>query len=140
MTSGFSIRIYNASDQAEVIALWKQSKLLVAWNDPAIDIERKTDFQPELFFVATLSGKIVGTVMAGYEGHRGWINFLCVAPDLRFKGYGKRLMLHAEEELKKLGCLKINLQVRSSNKGVAAFYERIGFSRDDVIPFGKRLK
>ena len=78
--------------------------------------------------------------MVGYEGHRGWINYLAVAPDCQVGGYGRRLMEEAEARLRGLGCPKINLQIRSSNTGVIEFYERIGFSIDDVVSMGKRLE
>jgi ribosomal protein S18 acetylase RimI-like enzyme len=77
--------------------------------------------------------------MAGYEGHRGWINYLAVSPEYRRRGIGRRMMHVAEDELRQLGCPKINLQVRSSNQGVIAFYERLGFALDDVVSLGKRL-
>lgn len=83
--------------------------------------------------------RVVGSVMAGYEGHRGWINYLAVDPEVRRQGLGRRLMDAAESRLLELGCPKINLQVRSSNAEVLAFYDRIGFGRDDVVSFGKRL-
>ena len=98
------------------------------------------DFQPDLFFVGVRGGKVCATVMAGFEGHRGWINYLTVSPDLRRRGIGRRMMEEAETRLKDLGCPKINLQIRSSNTGVMAFYKRIGFSVDDVISMGKKLK
>ena len=96
-------------------------------------------FQPELFFVGTIDGHVVATVMAGYEGHRGWINYLAVAPDYQRQGIGSKIMLKAEEALLSLGCPKINLQVRESNQAVIAFYEQLGFSNDHVISLGKRL-
>lgn len=82
---------------------------------------------------------LVATVMAGYEGHRGWINYLAVKPGFRKQGLGRRLMEEAEARLIEAGCPKINLQVRKSNIAAVAFYERIGYSRDDVVSMGKRL-
>jgi ribosomal protein S18 acetylase RimI-like enzyme len=107
--------------------------------DPLKDIQRKVDTQPELFLVAEQEGEIVGTAMAGYEGHRGWINYLAVSPPLQKGGLGRQLMDHAERLLRERGCPKINLQVRTSNRGVIAFYERLGFVQDDVVSLGKRL-
>jgi ribosomal protein S18 acetylase RimI-like enzyme len=89
--------------------------------------------------VGTISNKIVATVMAGYDGHRGWIYYLAVDPDYQRKKIGRRIMEKAETALKERGCPKINLQVRTSNRAVIAFYERLGFSNDDVIGLGKRL-
>ena len=133
------IRIFRASDQDQVIALWEACDLVVAWNLPSLDISRKVDFQPDLFFVAEENARIVGTVMAGYEGHRGWVNYLAVSPDCRGQGLGRQLMQFAEEQLLAIGCPKINLQVRGTNAEVIAFYERLGFRRDDTVGLGKRL-
>lgn len=119
--------------------MWRACGLVMPWNDPYADIRRKLQTQPELFLVGTLDGQLVSTVMAGYEGHRGWINYLAVAPGRRRQGIGRRMMQAAEARLRALGCPKINLQVRSSNLGVIEFYRKIGFSVDDVVSLGKRL-
>ncbi len=134
-----AIRPYQPSDEAHVIDLWQRCKLVVPWNDPKQDILRKVAFQPHLFWVGEIDAVIVATVMAGYEGHRGWINYLAVSPEYRRRGIGRRMLHVAEDELRKLGCPKINLQVRSSNTDVIAFYERLGFAVDDVVSLGKRL-
>ena len=135
----FKIRSYQASDESAVIDLWQRCNLVVPKNDPQHDIEMKRKVQPDLFFVGTVSGRIVATAMAGYDGHRGWIYYLAVDPDDRRQQIGRRMMAKAESELKKRGCPKINLQVRSSNQAVISFYERLGFSNDDVIGLGKKL-
>ena len=135
----FKIRSCQASDEPAVIDLWHRCNLVVPQNDPKKDIEMKRKVQSELFLVGTISGRIVATVMAGYDGHRGWIYYLAVDPDYRRQQIGSRMMQEAESALKKRGCLKINLQVRTSNQAVIAFYERLGFSDDDVIGLGKRL-
>ena len=82
---------------------------------------------------------VIATVMAGYDGHRGWISYLGVDPALLKRGYGRQIMLRAEELLRERGCPKINLQIRSSNREVIEFYHRLGFSFDDVLSMGKRL-
>jgi ribosomal protein S18 acetylase RimI-like enzyme len=133
------IRPYRAADEAAVVALWNASGLTVPWNDPRKDIHRKLQVQPELFLVGSLGDKLVAVVMAGYEGHRGWINYLAVAPAHRRKGLGRQMMQAAESRLLALGCPKINLQVRSGNAEVIAFYEHLGYRLDDVISLGKRL-
>jgi ribosomal protein S18 acetylase RimI-like enzyme len=123
-----------------VIALWERCGLLRPWNDPHKDIARKRLLQRELFLVGFEGGAIVGTVMAGYDGHRGWINYLAVDPVRRRKGFGRALVERAERRLSELGCPKVNLQVRRENREAMAFYERIGFREDAVASFGKRLK
>jgi ribosomal protein S18 acetylase RimI-like enzyme len=133
------IKPYDSYDESQVTRLWRDCGLLVPWNDPSRDIQRKLEVQPELFLVGWLDGKIIATVMAGYDGHRGWINYLAVHPDHRHAGVGRSLMAAAEVRLRKIGCPKINLQVRSTNTGAVEFYRKIGFNVDDVVSLGKRL-
>jgi ribosomal protein S18 acetylase RimI-like enzyme len=109
-------------------------------NDPIKDILRKLEVRPDLFLVGLLERKIIGTVMAGYEGHRGWINYLAVLPEHRRRGYAAALMQEAERLLREAGCPKINLQVRAANVAVIDFYRKIGFAVDDVVSMGKRLE
>ena len=142
MTDGiqeFKIRLFQDSDRSDVIDLWHRCNLVVPQNDPQHDIDMKLKVQSDLFFVGTVSGRIVATVMAGYDGHRGWIYYLAVDPDYQRKQIGRRMMAQAGSALQKRGCPKINLQVRTSNQAVISFYERLGFSNDDVIGLGKRL-
>lgn len=135
-----AIRPYRAADETAVIALWGSCGLLRPQNDPHKDIARKLKVNPELFLVAERDGAIVGTVMAGYEGHRGWINYLAVKPTRQRAGVGRALMAAAERALRAAGCPKINLQVRPENKGAVAFYERLGFAVEGAISLGKRLE
>lgn len=134
------IRAYTPGDEKSVVELWHRCGLVTLANNPVCDIERKLKVNPELFLVGMVSGKVVATVMAGYEGHRGWINYLAVAPEQQRKGIGFRMMEEAEGRLRELGCPKINLQIRKSNSGVAEFYKRAGYSEDPAISMGKRLK
>lgn len=136
----FRIVAYRPEVQDAVIDLWRKCNLIVPQNDSAEDIRKKLDFQPELFFIGLLDGKIVGSIMAGYEGHRGWINYLAVVPEFQRHGYGKQLVHKAIEELKNMGCLKVNLQVRRSNTSAIDFYKHLGFKEDDVVSLGMRLK
>jgi ribosomal protein S18 acetylase RimI-like enzyme len=122
-----------------VVELWRQCGLTRPWNDPYEDIALKIAFQPELFFVGTLDGRVIASLMAGYEGHRGWIQYLGVSPDYQRQGIGSRIVMKAEQALRELGCVKINLQVRETNQAVIAFYEKLGFSDDHVLSLGKRL-
>lgn len=133
------IRPYVAADMDAVIALWRACDVARPWNDPVRDIERKLAMADDLLLVGTVDGRVVGTVMAGYEGHRGWINYLAVDPNERAAGHGRALMAAAERRLRELGCPKINLQVRATNPDAIAFYEGIGFVVDDAVSLGKRL-
>jgi ribosomal protein S18 acetylase RimI-like enzyme len=133
------IRPYAPADRDQVIQLWRDCSLVVPANDPDRDIARKLAFQPELFLVGIVDGRVTASVMAGYDGHRGWINYLAVSPARRKEGFGRRMMAEAEARLCTLGCLKINLQVRRSNAKVIEFYRKLGFVEDDVICMGKRL-
>jgi ribosomal protein S18 acetylase RimI-like enzyme len=138
--SELKIRPFTPPDEEDVVQLWTDCGLVVPWNDPHRDIQRKLSVQPELFLVGVMKKRIIATVMAGYEGHRGWINYLAVHPDQRRTGLGKLMMDAAEERLLALGCPKVNLQVRSGNTEVLEFYRRIGYLMDEVISFGKRLE
>ena len=133
-------RVFAQSDEAAVIRLWTRCDLVHPSNDPAEDIRRKVAFQPELFFVGLLGEKIITSVMAGYEGHRGWINYLAVDPEHQRTGVGRAIMLYAEKELESIGAAKINLQVRSENTAVVHFYNRLGYDVEARASLGKRLK
>jgi ribosomal protein S18 acetylase RimI-like enzyme len=132
------IRIYRESDQASVIALWNEVFPNPApRNDPARSIERKLLANDGLFFVADAESQIVGTVMGGYDGHRGWVYSLAVASGERRQGIGAKLMRHLEEELKQRGCCKVNLQVLPDNSEVTSFYQELGFNVEERISMGK---
>ena len=134
------IRPYQTQDEAVVLELWLQCNLVVPQNNPGRDIKRKLQVNPEWFLVGVVDGKVVATCMAGYEGHRGWINYLAVSPQHRRQGIGRRIMEEAEEKLTSAGCPKINLQVRETNQEVIQFYARIGYTKDPVVSMGKRLE
>lgn len=135
-----NIRPYRAADEEQVIRLWIDCGLVVSHNNPVRDIQRKLRVNPEWFLVGEIDGKVVATCMAGYEGHRGWINYLAVSPSLQRRGLASQMMARAEELLRAAGCPKINLQIRSSNRPVIDFYKNIGFKIDDVVSMGKRLE
>ena len=132
------IRPFRESDRSRVVEIWSRCGLVAPGNDPSRDIDLKIAFQPEWLFVGEEGGQILATVMAGYEGHRGWINYLAVDPDCRRKGYGREMMAHAEKALFDFGVPKINLQVRAGNEEVRAFYQAIGYLFEDRLDFGKR--
>ena len=134
------IRGFQDADESQIIRLWEQCGLTRTWNDPAKDIARKCHVQKDLFLVGTIEGAIVASAMVGYDGHRGWVNYLAVDPRRRRRGLASALMAEAERRLRDLGCAKINLQIRRENLEAVAFYERLGFAEDAVISFGKRLE
>jgi ribosomal protein S18 acetylase RimI-like enzyme len=133
------MRPYQDSDEAIVVRLWAECGLVRSWNDPHKDIRRKLAVQPEFFLVGVLDGAVIATVMAGFDGHRGWVNYLAVAEKFRRRGLGRMLMQRVENQLRDMGCPKLNMQVRSSNAAVMAFYERLGYRRDEAVSLGKRL-
>jgi ribosomal protein S18 acetylase RimI-like enzyme len=133
------IRPYADADQAQVVALWQTCELTRPWNDPVKDIARKQQVRPEWFLVGELDGQVIASVMFGYEGHRGWMNYLAVGPQYQSKGYAHALIEKGESLLLAAGCPKISLQVRSSNAKVIAFYQSLGYAQDDAISLGKRL-
>ena len=133
------IREYQSPDEGSVVRLWTECGLVRSWNDPHKDIQRKLSVQPELFLVGVLDGAIIATVMAGFDGHRGWVNYLAVSEKCRRRGLGRMLMQHVENRLKDVGCPKLNIQVRSSNAAVVTFYERLGYAQDQTVSLGKRL-
>ena len=139
MSDDLAIRLYREPDRDAVIALWERCDLTRPWNDPAADVSRKLERDPEGFLVGTVDGTVVASVMVGYDGHRGWINYLAVDPDARGAGHGRAVMRAAEAHLSALGCPKVNLQIRTSNLDAVRFYESIGYARDDVVSMGRRL-
>ena len=135
-----NIRPYQPIDEKKVIQLWIDCGLVVSHNNPIQDIERKLGVNPEWFLVGELDGNIIASCMAGYEGHRGWINYLAVSPSFQKKGYADKIMLKAEKLLSDAGCPKVNLQVRATNSAVIAFYKSIGYTVEERISMAKRLK
>lgn len=144
MSAGFApeplrIRPYAAEDEAAVIALWRDCGLLRPWNDPRRDIARKLAVQPELFLVGEAGGRPVASAMAGFDGHRGWIYYLAVAPHEQRRGHGRRMVAEAERLLAERGCPKLNLMVRGDNVQAIGFYRAMGYAVDEVVHLGRRL-
>jgi len=133
------IRPFVEDDQDRVVELWERCGLLRPWNDPHKDIARKLKVQRELFLVGEIDGRLVAAMMVGYEGHRGWVNYLAVDPERQRLGLGREMMAEAESRLKAMGCPKIQLQVRRDNADAIAFYHRLGYAEDAVVNMGKRL-
>ena len=138
--SSLLIRPFKEGDEEALVTLWNMCKLTVPWNNPHKDIARKLKVQAELFLVGYLEDKLIASVMAGYDGHRGWINYLAVHPDFQGRGYGKQLMDNVENGLRELGCPKINLQIREENDKVFSYYQKLGFVEEKRINMGKRLE
>lgn len=141
MSSGLVIRPFREMDEGQVVALW----LSVfaddpPWNAPAAVVRRKLRIQRELFLVGELDGRIVATVLAGYDGFRGWIYHAAVAPEKRRKGFGSDIIGEAESRLRKLGCVKINLQVRESNSSAIGFYRALGYKIEERVSMGKLME
>ena len=156
---GTVIRPFRREDTEAVVALWRQAGLVVPWNDPYLDIERKLTVQPELFLVveataepgsgapagassaggAVVGGAVVGAALVGYDGHRGWVNYLAVDQSRRGEGVGAAIMAEAERLLVERGCPKLNLQVRSTNTAVIDWYRSLGYEPDHAVSLGKRL-
>ncbi len=140
MINNLQIRPYLEKDQRGVAALWREVfPDNSPWNVPEKDIARKLNVQREHFLVAEKEGEIVGTAMAGFDGHRGWVYYVAVREKYRKQGIGRALMERVEKDLTAIGCTKLNLQVRSSNREVVEFYKRLGYNVEDRVSMGKLL-
>ena len=136
----YRIRVFTEADTESVVALWTACGLVRPWNDPYRDIARKRTVQPELFLVAVDDADVlVAAGMAGFDGHRGWVNYLAVSPEIQGSGLGRRMMAEFEERLTAMGCPKLNLQVRAGNEAVIGFYAALGYADDRTVSMGKRL-
>lgn len=135
----FGIRAFREDDTAQAVALWEAAGLTRPWNDPYRDIERKLAVQRELFLVAADGERIVGTVMGGYDGHRGWLYYLATAGTHRGQGVGAALVAEVERLLEAMGCPKVQLMVRPDNAGARGFYDALGYEPFETWATGKRL-
>jgi ribosomal protein S18 acetylase RimI-like enzyme len=134
------IRPYLESDEAAVARLWREVfPESPSWNHPETNIKYKLAVQRDLFLVALVGSVLVGTAMAGYDGHRGWVYYVAVSPRHRRQGIGRALMSSVEHRLVRLGCPKLNLQVRASNVVAVSFYEKLGYDVEERVSMGKRL-
>jgi ribosomal protein S18 acetylase RimI-like enzyme len=136
------IRIVTYEDRhfTSVEALWEEVFPTDSpWNKAAVAIPAKLKVQPELFIVAEDAGEVIGTVMAGYDGHRGWLYTVAVKLENQRKGVGSTLLVEAEHRLAQAGCRKVNLQIRTGNEAVTAFYRRHGYMVEERISMGKRF-
>lgn len=134
------VRAFRPEDTGAVVALWGRCGLLSPENDPYKDIVRKSKVRPDLFLVGEFAGAIVATTMAGYDGHRGWLNYVGVDPRFQGRDFGRTILAEAERLLAKEGCAKINLLVRNGNESVMRFYEKLGYVTGRATLMGKRLE
>lgn len=137
----FKITVFeNNKHRDQVIFLWKNVfGYEASHNSPDTVIDKKVEFNDGLFFVSLDNDNVVGTVMAGYDGHRGWIYSIAVSPVYQKRGLGSALLSFAEEKLAEKGCMKINLQIMKGNEPVEAFYHSNGYKTEKRISMGKRL-
>ncbi len=134
-----SIRPYQPVDREAIKTLWQACDLTRPWNNPDQDIDRKVAHSPDGFLIAEINRGVVGCLMAGYDGHRGWINYMAVSPSHQRLGIGGALMTAATQWLTTQGCPKINMQVRASNAAVILFYQSLGYDEDACLSLGQRL-
>ena len=137
---GLNVRPFQTSDASSVIEIWRTClPSSHPWNEPVSVICSKQNRADELFFVGEREGKLIATVMAGYDGVRGWIYSLAVVEDYRNRGYGRQMLRFAEKSLLARGCRKVGLQVRESNLATIGFYERCGFQQENRASLAKVL-
>ena len=134
------IRPFSIQDKNALIELWQRCGLTRSWNDPEKDIDRKLAQQPDMFLVAAIDAEIIGSVMVGYDGHRGWMYYLAVCPSHQGRGFGRQLVHRAEELLENIGCPKVNIQIRTDNERVINFYRALDYDVEERVSMGKRLQ
>ena len=127
------------NDIADVIALWHRCGSTRPWNDPAGDIALARRGEHSTVLVGRHGGALVASVMVGHDGHRGWVYYVTIDPDRRYKSFGRAIMNAAEEWLRARGILKLQLMVRKENAKVQAFYQSIGYYNQETVTFAKWL-
>lgn len=136
---GVTTREALPQDREGVVALWEAAGLTRPWNDPRADFDLALGTATSSVLLAERDGALCGSVMVGFDSHRGWVYYLAAAPDHRREGTGRRLMQAAEKWLKAAGSPKIQLMVRSDNRAARGFYDALGYELQDVVTIGKRL-
>ena len=134
---GIEIRQFVIEDTDGVLVVWSLAGMTTPERNPRADIQKKLRHSPESFFVGTLEGKVVATVMVGYDGHRGWIYSLAVTPDLQRKGIGSQMMEEAENWLRQHGCTRAKLQVDEARGDVTGFYRKLGYEVQPLVSMAK---
>ena len=140
MFGDMKIRAYQPPDEAAILTLWTRCGLVPPGSDPLADIHRKLTVQPELFLVGTVDSTVIASGLAGYDGHRGYLYYLAVSPEHQRRGYGRAVVIHIQGLLRERGCPKLNLFVSSDNHSALAFYERLGFTRNDLMSLGHLIQ
>lgn len=135
-----NIRTATIEDVQVIINLWNKTQLTRPWNNPEEDIKRALSTSTSTLLVAEIDQHLIGTIMTGYDGHRGWIYYLAVEPSYQRQGFGKQLVIAAENWLKLQGAPKVLLMVRESNQSVLNFYSNCGYEDNEVIVLGKWLE
>ena len=136
---GVTLRPARPDDREAVVALWEEAGLTRPWNDPRADFDLALATTSSAILLAEHDGALAGSVMVGFDGHRGWVYYLASAPSLRRQGIGRALMQAAEEWLSVAASPKIQLMVRGDNVAARGFYDALGFELQDVVTLGKRL-
>jgi hypothetical protein len=133
------IRDATPNDDAAIAALWEACGLTRPWNPPARDLAFVRQSGHGALFVAEDEGGVVGSVMVGHDGHRGWIYYLAVAPEARKGGLGRRLVNEGEAWCRARGVPKVQLMIRTDNAAVRDFYQRLGYEEQPIVLMGKWL-
>ena len=142
LTQAFIVRAASVGEVQAVVALWEACGLTRPWNDPDADFAQALASPASTVLIAGTAGEggIVGSVMVGFDGHRGWVYYLAVAPDHRRHGLGRALMAAAEAWLRGRHAPKLQLMVREDNIAALGFYEAVGLERQKVVTLGRFLK
>lgn len=133
------VRPLTADERELAVDLWEAAGLTRPWNDPVADFDRAVAGPGAAVLGAFTGDTLVGTVMVGDDGHRGWVYHLAVADERRRSGIGRTLMAAAEDWVRSRGVPKLNLMVRGDNRAALGFYERLGYATDDVVVLSRRL-
>lgn len=136
---GVRIEAAAPADCVAVVRLWQATGLTRPWNDSARDFDTALANPTSTVLLAWADDALAGSVMAGFDGHRGWVYYLAVAPDLAKRGIGKALMEAAEDWLRGAGCARLRLMVRGDNLAARGFYQAIGYTEQDVVTMGRSL-
>ncbi len=133
------IRTFEMRDYEQVASLWRAAGLTLHLSDDAQSIRQKLERDPELFIVGEVDGQVVGAALGCYDGRRGWVNHLAVAPRRQRNRLGTMLMAELEARFRAIGCVKVNLLIEPDNSGVQRFYDGIGYTRDELVFMEKTL-